>query len=376
MGIGLSFKVAPGVRIGLSGRGIRTSLGPRAARLHFGAGRTTVSTGAGPVTVWTGVGPRRSSSGGRRRRVSSAAGMAALQRQAAAAQRAEEIHQVMVLEQSLVSLHTEEFAAAGRPVVPDPVPPDVDALIKARRAQALEGVGLFAWSRRRSATKWAEQAGAQDARVQLQKRLDVRDELQRRLDEQWQLLLDHDPQMVHDALEDAFEDNQSPAACIDVDIDDGVRFATVLVLFGPLDMVPERRPALTPTGRPTLHKRSKSERNEFYVAALGSTVLATVREGYAVTPSVDELRVVVLRKDPQAATPDRYIEWIYAARFPRDWLADVSWSDVDPAEVPLRAPDAQMQRRGAARDVVGLPTENHPELNQMIDAVREAGELL
>jgi hypothetical protein len=43
MGFGLSFKVAPGVRIRASSRGIRTSVGPRAARVHIGAGRTTLS---------------------------------------------------------------------------------------------------------------------------------------------------------------------------------------------------------------------------------------------------------------------------------------------------------------------------------------------
>lgn len=72
-------------------------------------------------------------------------------------------------------------------------------------------------------------------------------------DELWHKLIAHHEPTVHDALEDAFEHNRSPAACIDVGKDftthTGARYATVLILCGPLDLVPERRTAVTPTGK-------------------------------------------------------------------------------------------------------------------------------
>ena len=44
----------------------------------------------------------------------------------------------------------------------------------------------------------------------------------------------------------------------------------VVVMFGPPQMIPDQRPDLTPGGRPTLRKRSKTDRNALYAAALGS----------------------------------------------------------------------------------------------------------
>ncbi|MFG1929952.1 DUF4236 domain-containing protein [Mycobacterium sp. NPDC048908] len=377
MGFGLSFKVAPGVRIRASSRGVRTSIGPRAARIHVGGGRTRVSSGFGPLTVSTVAGSGgRSSRSGRRQNSYSTVNLAALQRQAAAAERAEAIESVMRLEHSLLTLHLEDFAPATRPVLPEPAAPDLQALVDARKRQALEGVSVFDRAKRKEAQQWAENAGRHDADVQWEQVKRTHAEQQTLLAEQWNKLIAHDPEAVHLALEEAFEDNQSPAACLDVgkDIstDTGVRFATVLILFGPVDLVPERRPALTPSGQPTLHKRTKTERNDFYVRALGSTVLATVKEGLAVAPSITELRIVVLRKDPQATTPSGYVEWIYAARYPRAWTAALPWQSLDPAEVLLKAPQAKMLRKGAAGNIVGLLLDDEPGLSAIVDSVREA----
>src|SRR5215831_19309096 len=113
MGFGMSFKLAPGVRVRTSRRGIRTSLGPRAARIHVGGGRTTVSTGAGPFTFWTGLGggqPRRPA--GRSQVLRSEVSLAALERQSAATERGDSIQTVMRLEQSLLTLHLEDFPQA------------------------------------------------------------------------------------------------------------------------------------------------------------------------------------------------------------------------------------------------------------------------
>lgn len=377
MGFGLSFKVAPGIRISASSRGVRTSIGPRAARIHVGGGRTRVSSGLGPFAMSTAAGSGgRSSRGGRRQNSYSTVNLAALQREAAAAERAEAIHSVMRLERSLLTLHLEEFIPATRPVLPEPAAPDLQALVEVRKRQALEGVSVFDRAKRKEAQQWAENAGRRDADTQWEHATRMRAEQQMLLEEQWNKLIAHDSEAVHCALEEAFEDNQSPAACLDVgrdtSTDTGVRFATVLILFAPVDVVPERRAALTPSGQPTLHKRTKAERNDFYIRALGSTVLATVREGLAVAPSVTELRIVVLRKDPQATTPSGYVEWIYAARYPRTWTDALPWQSLDPAEVLLRAPQAKMLRKGAAGNIVGLALDDEPGISAIVDIVRES----
>lgn len=55
----------------------------------------------------------------------------------------------------------------------------------------------------------------------------------------------------------------------------------VVVLEG-IDALPERVPGLTPSGRPTLRKLTKTNRNELYLHWMASNVLATVREALAV----------------------------------------------------------------------------------------------
>jgi len=375
VGFGMSFKLAPGVRIRVSNRGVRTSVGPRAARLHVGGGRAGISSGVGPVTVYNTLGSTaRPRTAPPRKGGPTGTSLAELHRQAAAAEREEAIRSVMTLERSLLTQHLQEFPPAARPVVPSPAPPDPAPFIAARAQQALEGLSIFDRAKRRDAQRWARDAGRHDADAQWEQTRRAHLEQQHAATQWWEKLLAHDETTVHEALEDAFEDNQFPAACIDVGKDlstpAGTRYATVLIIFGPVDLVPEKQPDITPSGRPTLRKRTQSARNDFYVQALGSTVLATVREGLAVAPSVTELRVVVLRRDPGAADPASYLEWIYAGRFPRAWAASMPWAAVNPAEALLQAPEARMRRRGAAAHVVALPLDDEPGLAGIVAEVR------
>jgi hypothetical protein len=88
-------------------------------------------------------------------------------------------------------------------------------------------------------------------------------------------------------------------------------------------MVPEQKPAVTPGGKPTLRKRTKTDRNEVYTRALASTVLATAKEALAVAPGTDEARVLVIRNDVGAATPVDHLGAIYVGRFARAALRAV-----------------------------------------------------
>ncbi|CAM3845406.1 DUF4236 domain-containing protein [Mycobacterium frederiksbergense] len=371
MGFGMSFKLAPGVRIRVSSRGVRTSIGTRAARIHVGGGRTRISSGIGPVTMSNTLesGQPRQPPRPRRR-----ADLADLARHSADIQRDEAIRSVLALEHDLLTLHLQDFPVATRPQLPTPEPPDAAAFIAAREQQASEGLSLFDRAKRREAQQWAMDTGRLDAEMQHEQVRQHHAQQQQTLTQWWDNLIAHNETTVHEALEDAFDDNQSPAACIDVGTDlstaAGIRYATVLIVYGSADQVPEKQPTLTPTGKPTLRKRTLSERNDFYVRALGSTVLATVKEGLAVAPSVTELRVVVLRRDPAAADPSAYLEWIYAARFPRAWVASMFWTTINPGEVLLQAPAAQLRRRGAAGHVAALPLDDEPGLGGIVDEVR------
>ena len=99
-----------------------------------------------------------------------------------------------------------------------------------------------------------------------------------RLDEEWER---YEPDVAIAALERAFADNEAPAAPIDCE---GDRTTVVMEFQSREAIVPERKPARTPTGKPTLKKRTKTEINRLYLEALGSNVLATVKETFAVAP--------------------------------------------------------------------------------------------
>jgi hypothetical protein len=342
------------------------------ARVHVGGGRTAISSGVGPFTASSAVGARRGGGGGRARAASGSVrpSLTTLERQAKAAQREEQIRDLVALERSLVSLHHETFTPAQRVTVPPPTAPDGARILGEQTKAELRGISLFNRAGRRAARARAQQIADQRVASEAAATEAAYRAAQTNADAEWAALCTHNRDLVLLALEDAFEDNQSPAACIDVDVEAGTRYATVLIVFGASDMVPEQTPALTPTGRPTLRKRTKTDRNALYAAALGSTVLAAVKEGLAVAPSVDEFRVVVVRRDPYAASADQYVTAIYVGRFHRRGAERVDWTRIDPGEALLQAAGARLQRRGSTREIVGLDLSGDQGLRTLVEQLR------
>lgn len=296
--------------------------------------------------------------------------MASYQAQVRAAQRAEQITAIEQVERQLVTLHHEEFKPAQRPILPLPPQPDLERFVAARVTEYAASIGPLRFAAKKEAKQRAARQGPIDAHAWYQQACAEHAEAQHASDEHWNLLIRHDQAAVTAAFEEAFEDNQSPAACVDVDMDNGIPYATLVVVFGPASALPEQRPALTPAGMPTLKKRTKTDRNSLYAAALGSSVLATVKEAFAVAPSVTELRVLVIRRDPEAPTPADYIAPIYAARFGRQQMARVQWERLDPAEMLLRAPDALLKRKGSTAEIVAIDLRSSEELAPIMDAIR------
>ncbi|HLI02481.1 MAG TPA: hypothetical protein VKV06_16960 [Acidimicrobiales bacterium] len=179
-------------------------------------------------------------------------------------------------------------------------------------------------------------------------------------------LRQNDPTTILAALEDAFEDNEHPAAPIDCQ--DGV--ATIVVMFDPVSAIPDRTPAVTPSGRPTLHKRTEKDRHHLYGEAMASTVLATVKETYATCQWLQDVKILVIRKDPEPFAPAGYLTAIYAGRFPAERVARIDWPRVDPVEQLVIAPDALLYRSGPQRQIIPLTLESEPELKAVVEQLR------
>ncbi len=375
MGLGVSFKIAPGVRVRASSRGVRASVGPRAARVHVGAGRTRISTGAGPVTLSTTLGgPRRSTSRSVSTRPAATASrprqptVAQLQAQARAAERAQQVADVAALERSLVTLHRAAFADSSRQVLPAPTQPgrsEVEAVRRELYRTAISGVPLWRRAERRQAKAWAgQQAPSEAERRHTGELVGVQWE-QSQLDQHWEALRNHDPHTVIEAVDEAFADNASDSTCVDAGTvaETGARYVTAAVTYGGLDVTPEHRADRTPGGKPTLRKRTKTDRNALYAASVASTVLATAKEALAVAVAATEVRVLVVRPD---GTGD--VEPVYAGTLRRDVLAHLDWNSIGPLAVALEAEGAQMRFKGSTREVVALAVEPDSPAAALLEA--------
>lgn len=365
MGFGLSIRLAPGIRVRASSRGLRTSVGPRVARVHVGAGRTTLSSGMGPVTLTPGGSRRRTSgsSGSGSTRVT----LAQAQREQRATDVTAATDEILSIEQALTSLHLEQFPVSSRTVVtPTPVASarDVNTTRRRLKHEALLGIGMFD----RHARQAAKAEASTQADLVLGRQFLARQIRQQRqqaeADGVFEALRRHDPNTVITAVDAAYGNNAHDSTCIDAGRVAGRAFVTVVIVFGTASMVPDRRPAQTPAGKPTLHKRNKTEINDLYARALASCVVATVNEAFATAIAAVDVNVLVVR--PGVSTR---LEPVYIGQFPRDDLrTDVPDSGL--VSMIERAVGAQLRRKGSAKEVVPLATSADEDLEQLL---RELG---
>ncbi len=267
-----------------------------------------------------------------------------------------------------MSAHLEDFAAPEPMTAPPPQPVDDIAIHRDHKREALKGVSLFARAERRAAKARAAEAAAQAVRAEEARRAEDHRQAQAALDAAWQALMTNEPEAVLHAIEAAFADNEVPAAAVDVQ---GVR-VTLLMMAPDVALVPERKPALTPTGKPTLKKRTKAEFNDLYVSAMASYVLATVKEALAVAPGLQEANIIVLRREPSAGLGDDRLIALFAGRFPRTLLEGARWDAIDLARVLDEVPDALLNRRGRTGELAPLDLDDEPELAEVVSHVQRA----
>jgi hypothetical protein len=437
--MGMSFKVAPGVRIRASSRGISAGVGPRAARVHVSNRGVGVSSGVGPFSTYSHLsgGSARSSQARPRSVGPTKAAIAAAERDVRTAEREVDIERVMALEHQLVSVHAESFPTAQPTVLPTPEPVDPDPievelaqsagiptlveatgggsapiaaeprpvdryeLMREFRKRARRGIPFWRVREHIDASRVAgveaeEAAGAEAVRrvheqrseqarldglweelsnarervaAELPTRVGVESERraaerlaeQAALDDDWQHLLANDPTVTLSLLEQAFADNQAPAAAIDCE---GDRTTVVMQFVTPEAVVPERKPGRTPTGKRTLKKRTKTEINQLYLAALSSNAVATVKETFAVAPGTDLVQLLVVRRETSGKLAG---EWsaIYAGSFERASYAGADGTR-DPARSLGLAKDARLNLKGQAGTVTPLDLKEQVDLSEVV----------
>ncbi|MFF3494550.1 TerD family protein [Streptomyces sp. NPDC002795] len=288
----------------MSTRGVRTSVGPRAARLSVGSGGARISSGLGPFYASSSLGGNRRRTTTRRTATRSrvvapsAAQLDRARRQAERAQQTAErdaaVARLTDLRREMTTVHLQSFPGARPPLIPET--PQLGEPWALAEAQAfhLRGVGRLARAERAAARRRA----VQDAPVYLAAelaRLDgIRQQVEAEADRWWRALNANDEDTVCEAVNTAFSDN--PAAGCAVGVDGSV--LSVVVRHQDLDAMPAQTPGTTPSGHPTLKNLTKRDRVLWWLTAMGSNIVATLKEGFATAPGITAIDLAVLTRLP------------------------------------------------------------------------------
>ncbi|WP_425825827.1 TerD family protein [Streptomyces fractus] len=303
--MGFGFRVGvPGMSVRVSTRGVRTSVGPRAARLSVGSGGARVSSGLGPFYASSSVGGNRRRTTTRRtatrsRTVApSAAQLDRARRQAERAQQQAErdaaIARLTELRREMTTVHLQSFPDAHAPVVPET--PQLGEPWALAEAQAfhLRGVRRLARAERAAARRRAELDAPVYLAAERARLRDIRQQWQADADRWWRALNANDEDTVCEAVNTAFSDN--PAAGCAVGVDGSV--LSVVMRQQDLDSLPTQTPGTTPSGRPTLKNLTKRDRVLWWLTAMGSNIVATLKEGFATAPGITAIDLAVLTRLP------------------------------------------------------------------------------
>jgi hypothetical protein len=311
--------------------------------------------------VWTGVGGKKKRRKSRRTSGPSQAQIRsyqALTRREEVAQRAAAL---AGLESALVSAHREAFEPA-QPATADSVEPVDEAAIQwEARREALQGISWFAFSQRREAKHdaqaWAERRVAEEQ----ERRLQARAEGQAELDREWHALCANEPGTVLEHLEEAFEDNQAPAVPIDCD-GDGV---SIVVICPAVESMPTEKAAVTPSGRPTVHNRTQTERNALHAQSVSSTVLVTVREAFAVAPAIRRVTMLAVVKT-EAVGGTLSLAAVAAAGFDRRTIDNYNWTRLDALATLQAGTPSLLNPKGRTQELAPLDLHAETEIGLVL----------
>lgn len=231
-----------------------------------------------------------------------------------------------------------------------------DAVRAAEQAKLDESWGDLQQLRAAVTEQLPQRIQAEEAR-----RVAARDADQKELDEGWAKLQANDPEITLPALEQAFADNEAPAAAIDCE---GNRTTIVMQFSAPEAIVPERKPARTPTGKRTLKKRTKTDVNALYVEALGSNVLATVKETFAMAPGTELIQFLVIRRETEKKLAGQ-LAAIYVGEFTRAGFEGASGSR-DPGRALTLAEEPMLALKGKTAQVAPLDLKDRPDLSALL----------
>jgi hypothetical protein len=267
-------------------------------------------------------------------------------------------------ERALISLHLEATAPPQRPEAPAPKPVDQRALRTKHTTAALAGIAKPRRWQQRVVAELAAETAANQARQIAAERARAQAAEQARLNEEWARFDNGDPLMVGQAVTEAFRGQRPRVEVVDTD----GRDLTLVIEAPTLNAIPDKMPAVTPTGQGTVKARPKGERNELYAAHLASIVLGAVRRVVWSAPSIATVEVLMVGRDRSALVP------LFHGDFERARLRN-DWSSIDPYDIEELTGygTTGFERSGRNGDVVELPSTD--ELAELLQHAAQALDL-
>ncbi|MEU9208415.1 TerD family protein [Streptomyces sp. NPDC048415] len=194
----------------------------------------------------------------------------------------------------MTSVHLQSFASAQPPVIPAAPQLGLPWALAEAQSFHLQGVGRLARAERTSAKQRAQldapaYLAAETARLHV-----VREQMVTEAGQWWDALLSNDEATVCEAVNSAFSDN--PAAGCAVGVDRTV--LSVVIRQQDLDTMPTQTAGLTPSGRPALKNLAKRDRLLWWLTAMGSNIVATLKEGFATAPGIEAIDLAVMTRLP------------------------------------------------------------------------------
>ena len=366
----LVLRVAPEVRLDSSASGLRASLS------YVDDDRGADSSG---VRVGTGIGARPAAGRARTASASSPAEQTVgeLERRAHSAQQAGDLYALSAIEEALGSLHLESHPSRRRPEPPEPtaIPAKERAELqrKAFRA-ALPQIPLFKRVARAKAKAVAETEADGFARTVEVAHTVIAQHRAAVLDDEWNDLAGHDRRAVIAEVDAEFAMAGCGATCVDAgwEQETGRGYVTVVARYPGLDVVGERGPGVSASGRRMLRRRTLSERNVIYLGGLASFVLATVRRAIAVAVAADDVQLVVVRP----VADQRGLEPIYVGSLSREAVT-LRPALADPVPLLLGSAARPMQFEGPSHNLVAVaPDEDVMEIVRRCVEARDAVDAL
>jgi hypothetical protein len=230
------------------------------------------------------------------------------------------------IERRLVTAHWTEFPPCQRPRRVEPVLKSSKERRRELERESLELNRSADRATRRALRRGAHERAYREVAEENARRLSAADADDEQALDWWERLNRCDELTVLQTLEQAFADNEMPAVAVGC----ANRGVAVVMIAPDAKTLPDETVLRRRGRRLKIKKRSSVDRHSLHTLSLASSLLATVKETFAVAPGVAFVDVLaVVRTDPALRRRDRLVP-VCLVRIDRATVRGLKWKRTDP----------------------------------------------